>query len=118
MISNGIDLVKVNRFDDLKNNSTFMNNTFTESEMKYIEKTQYNNSTIAGLFAAKEAFLKAIDMGINNSLLDIEIIHDNNNSPSIKLNGELKKTYSNIKNISLSISHDEEYAIAMVILLK
>ena len=57
-------------------------------------------------------------MGINNySMLDIEIIHDNNRAPYIKLHGQLKKTYSNIENMSLSISHDDYYAIAIVTIL-
>ena len=114
MNSNGIDIVKIERFDTLKNNSSLMKSIFTENEIKYINSRNNNSSTIAGLYAAKEAFLKAIKKGINDySLKDIEISHDNNNAPFIILNNLLKDKYSNY---SVSISHDGEYAIASVIL--
>lgn len=118
MISNGIDLIKISRFDKLKNNKSFLNKVFNKSEIKYIEKSNYSLNTIAGIYASKEAFLKAIKCGINDySLLDIEILHDNNNAPFIKLNGQIKKTYQ-INNMSLSISHDGDYAISIVTLIK
>ena len=119
MISNGIDIIEINRFDKFKNKPNFLETIFNENEIEYIKTSKYNSSTIAGLFASKEAFLKAIKKGINNySLLDIEITHDDNKAPSIILHGELKKTYKNLSNMSLSISHDGNYAIAIVTLIK
>jgi len=118
MISNGIDIIEIKRFDSLKNKDTFMKSVFNPNELEYIKNSGNSSKTIAGLYASKEAFLKSIKMGINNySLLDIEIIHDNNKCPSIILHNELKKTYSNIKNMSLSISHDGDYAISIVTLI-
>ena len=113
-MKNGIDLVQINRFEELKTNQRFMNNIFTIDELNYIRESNYNNSTIAGMFAAKEAFLKAIKKGINNyPLKNIEIIHDDNNCPEILLHNELKLLNFNI---IVSISHEGEYAIANVIL--
>lgn len=109
MISNGIDLVKVDRFQELKNDGTFMKKVFNEKEIEYIKFRNNDTLTIAGLFAAKEACLKALKKGINDCpLKDIEISHDNN-APFIIFHNDL-----NIQNISLSISHDGEYAIAIV----
>lgn len=114
-MTNGIDIVQINRFEKLKTNTTFMNNTFNQRELEYIEKRNYINSTIAGMFAAKEAFLKALKKGIDNcSLKNIEITHDSNNCPEILLHNELKNLNHNI---NVSISHDGEYAIASVILI-
>ena len=107
MISNGIDIVKIDRFKDLISNNTFMNKNFNENEIKYI-----NNSvqTLAGLYAAKEAFLKALKKGINNySLKDIEIVHDDNKAPSFIFHNSF-----NVDNVSVSISHDTDYAISIV----
>ena len=113
MISNGIDLVNINRFKDIINNEKLLNSLFNDQEIEYINKHK-SLETIAGLFAAKEAFLKAIKKGINNySLKDIEIIHDTNNAPYIILHNNIKNDY-NINNISLSISHDKDYAVAIV----
>jgi phosphopantetheine--protein transferase-like protein len=114
MISNGIDLIKINRFKDLINNKSFMAKNFNESEIEYINK---RIETLAGLFAAKEALLKSLKKGINNySLKDIEIIHDSNKAPSFIFHNKLKEL--NINNISLSISHDGDYAIAIVSIIK
>ena len=110
MIFNGIDLIKIERFNTLINNDRFMNDNFNTNEIKYI-----NNSTkvLAGLFSAKEALLKALKKGINDySLKDIEIIHNSNKAPSFIFHNELE--YLNSYTISLSISHDGEYAIAIV----
>lgn len=113
MISTGVDLVYIKRFEFLKEKDSFMKNNFTKSEINYIAK--HNSlSTIAGIYASKEAFLKAIGKGINDySLRDIEIDHNSDNKPFILLHNNLKIEYNSI-NISLSISHDGDYAIAMV----
>ena len=111
MISNGIDLIKIDRFNTLIDNNKFMNDNFNTNEINYINN---NIQTLAGLFCAKEALLKALKKGINNySLKDIEILHDDNKAPYIKLHNELDKLYKN--NISLSISHDGDYTTAIVL---
>ena len=116
MHSIGIDLIKNSRFNDLINNKSFLNKVFNNNELDYIKQSNYSINTISGLYAAKEAFLKAIKKGINNySLKDIEVIHDNNNAPSIILHNELNKLYNDY-NISLSISHDGDYTTAIVLI--
>ena len=113
MISNGIDIVKIDRFKDIKNKTALFNNIFNENEIKYIENANYNINTIAGLFAAKEAFLKAIKKGINDySLKDIEISHNEDNAPFIILHNDLSKLYDS-KCFSISISHDGDYSVAI-----
>lgn len=117
MILNGIDLVKIERFMKLKENPSFMHSIFQEEELEYIHNHNDNLATIAGIFASKEAFLKAIKKGIDDySLKDIHISHDSHNAPFILLENRLKEDIS-FQNISLSISHDGEYAIAMVSIL-
>lgn len=114
MISNGIDVIKIDRFNTLIDNNKFMNDNFNTNEIKYINN---NTQTLAGLFCAKEALLKALKKGINNySLKDIEIIHDSNKAPSFIFHNELD--YLNAYNISLSISHDGDYAVAIASFIK
>lgn len=112
----GTDIVYINRFKELQNDTTFMNKVFLTSELAYFESRNNNLATIAGMFALKEAFLKAIKKGINNyQLKDIEICHDNNNAPYITLHNELKNVLNN-RSIAVSISHDGDYAIATAII--
>lgn len=111
MISNGKDLVKIDRFDKLKNDKKFMNKTFTSEELDYISFRNNDTATIASLFAAKEACLKALKKGIDACpLKDIEISHDNN-APFIIFHNNFDDA---ISSISLSISHDDNYSIAIV----
>lgn len=113
-MSNGVDLVLLSRFENIKYNEKFLSNNFLDSEIAYIEKCNWNNATIAGIFAAKEAFFKAIKKGINNySLKDIEVLHNDDGAPYIVLHNELLNI-TNSNNICLSISHDGDYAIAFV----
>lgn len=108
----GIDLVKISRFENVKH----LDKIFTKKELLYLEKNYNHKETIAGMYAAKEAFLKATKKGIHQcSLLDIEILHQDDKVPFILLHGQLKKEtpYSNIE---VSISHDGDYATAIVLL--
>ncbi len=115
MISNGIDIVNISRFDTLKINDNFMKRVFREEELEYIKKHNNSSDTIAGLFACKEAFLKAIKKGINDyALTDIEITHDKDSAPYLILHNSLST--SEYKSLSISISHDGDYAIASCII--
>ena len=109
----GIDMVKIDRFEKIKDNSTFFNKVFCEKEIQYLEKKNFNTSTIAGMFAAKEAFLKTQKKGLDLCPLnDIEISHDDDGSPFYIFHDNLKQ-FNN--KVSLSISHDGDYAIAIAL---
>ncbi len=116
-MSNGIDLINIKKFTKILAKTNLLNKCFTQNELEYIKKTNNNISTIAGLFASKEAFLKSLNKGINNyDLKDIEILHNKDNSPYINISNKIKKDID-YKDISLSISHDGNYAIAIVTIL-
>ncbi len=59
------------------------------------------------MFACKEAFLKAIEVGVLNgiNLNEIEIIYKENGAPELNLSSKIINKF-NIKNTSVSISHD------------
>lgn len=108
----GVDIVDVKRFINIKD--SFINKYFTKEEIIYIESKGNNAETIAGLYAAKEAFLKAIRVNLSKyALKDIEILH-NNGEPILNINNKIKKEI-NKSNFCLSISHEKNYAIAFVI---
>lgn len=112
MISNGIDLIEINRFSNLINNKTFLDKNFSINELAYFNK-HHNIQTLAGLYASKEAFLKALGVSLDGyNFKNIEILHNDKGKPYINL---IKKDID-YKNISLSISHDNNMAIASVII--
>lgn len=109
----GVDIVDINRFKNINNN--FLVKTFTKDEIKYIESTGSSLSTIAGLYAAKEAFLKAIKKGLQyTELRNIEVYHIKG-APFIKCH--FNDDIISNKTISLSISHDGDYALASVLII-
>ena len=50
MISNGIDIVEIDRFSKLITDNNFLNKYFTSNELDYIKKRNNNLSTIAGIY--------------------------------------------------------------------
>jgi holo-[acyl-carrier protein] synthase len=98
----GTDIVKISRIENSIKSEHFKDSVFTANEIDYCK----NAENFAGLFAGKEAYLKALGTGINCRLNSIEILHTENGKPY--LNG--------IDNSDISISHDGEYAVATVIL--
>lgn len=113
----GCDIVKISRFDNLVDKVEFLDKYFTKSEQKYINSKQQRAQTLAGLYAVKEALLKALKMGIGAglNLKQIEIMHDNNGAPFVNYTPEINYYLSkcSFKDVSVSISHDGDYALAV-----
>lgn len=115
MIEIGVDIVSIKRIEHFINKyeQKALKRFLTENEINLIKKPQ----NAANFWAAKEAFSKALGTGIGSkcSFLDIEILKDSYGKPFFT-NSTLKKF--NIKNSSLSITHDGGFVIAAVILIK
>mgnify|MGYP001100198275 FL=1 len=100
----GIDLVDIGKFSK-KNN---IERVFTENEIVYADSKVNTKESLAGIFAAKEAVVKACGLNMYAILRkEIEIIH-NNNKPIVYING---KECS----LNISISHDGSYAVGVCI---
>lgn len=117
----GIDLLDVVRMEKLVQNEHFLDKYFTEYEINYVQKTNRQTQSLAGIFAAKEAFLKALGIGIGGGidLNDIEVTHDSNGKPHLdvvsKKSKIMLKTMS-VEEIAISISHANEVATAICII--
>ena len=108
----GIDICSISRFSNMKNLDKFLKRYFTNEEIDYILKTGNRDETIAGIFSLKEAFVKAIGTGFGNiSPIDVEIIHNFFGKPDLIIHNEIIKK---IEDLSCSVSHDSDYAIAVV----
>ena len=108
----GIDVLKCSRFE--KKSSSFLKKYFTENEINYAKTRKSFSETICGIFASKEAFFKALGVGILNgfSMKDVEVLHQDSGAPYLKIANDIKKQFK-IKKISLSISHDGDMAVAI-----
>jgi holo-[acyl-carrier protein] synthase len=110
----GIDIVEISRVEKFieKYGQKALDRFLTKKEQSLISSPQ----SIAGYWAAKEAFSKAIGSGIgeNCSFLDIEILKNEKNKPYFS--PETLNKF-NLKKADVSISHDGGFAIAAVIVL-
>jgi len=112
----GIDMIEIKRIGmAIKKNNKFMNRIFTAKEIQYFSDCNWSVNTIAGSFAAKEAVMKALGTGLRGfKWTDVEIMRDNMGRPCVLLNNYAKDfaERTGIINISISISHCKDYAVA------
>ena len=122
----GTDIINIKRINNSikRGGLNFKKKIFSDREIKYCEKKKNPSAFYAKRFAAKEAFTKALGTGFGNgiSLKNIEVINNKFGKPSIKLHGNLptllKRKVKNKKyNIHLSLSDDDPWAQATVIIL-
>jgi holo-[acyl-carrier protein] synthase len=127
ILGTGIDIVENYRLKEilLKKKSNFKKKIFTINEVAYCEKKSDSISCYAKRFAAKEAFVKALGIGFrkNINFKNIEIVNDTYGKPYISVNKIIAnkiKTLFKVKkfNVFLSISDEEKYSIASVIITK
>ncbi len=107
----GVDIVNIDRFRKkaYSKNVKFYEKIFSKSEIKYCLSFKNNSEHFAGKFAIKEAVKKSIKEQISFK----EIITDHKKSkPSIILEKRLNYRFS------VSVSHERDFAIAMVIAFK
>ena len=102
----GIDIVDIKKFRNKLEKNDFASKIFTDNEFHYSNSKANSLQTFAGIFAGKEAIIKAYNFNLAYILRKkIEIKHVDN-IPIVFING--KKTSAEI-----SISHDGNYAIAV-----
>lgn len=123
----GTDIISVAR---IKNSitelgETFIKRIYTDEEINYCEsKRMCKFQSYAARFAAKEAMYKAISPENADyvSWHDLEVVKKKNGKPVAKLTGRLKeeaeKKGISDEDIDISLSHDDSYAIATVVIKK
>jgi holo-[acyl-carrier protein] synthase len=124
ILSTGIDIVEVYRIaETMTRTPRFAMRVFTPAERDYCDaKRAAAAQSYAGRFAAKEAFLKAIQTGWRGKITwqDIEVVSNADGVPSLNITGEAQSILASrgAKHVHLSISHTAEHAVAQVILEK
>ena len=118
----GVDIANVSRFENFLNDEKALKRVFTSREIEHIFMHNTNKGRLergAGKFCAKEAFSKALGLGISEEVnfVDIEILPDKNNRPTVTLYRTTKQKFeTNFSKIDISISHDGGMAIAFCVI--
>jgi holo-[acyl-carrier protein] synthase len=116
----GLDTVHVKRMDKWVGNPKLMERFFHPEEISYVMARGKNaGQSLAVRFAAKEAFGKALGTGLAEiTLKDIMVYNEKNGKPALKLYGTARKALekSGANRVHVSLTHESENAIAMVIL--
>lgn len=115
----GIDMVKVSRLQKVleTRGGTFLKKVFTDNEIAYCEARKVRKyEHYAGRFAAKEAFFKAARPPVAIKFKEIEVRNDESGAPALDVSEKEKRRLGITDDIlvSLSITHDEDYAMAVV----
>jgi len=124
ILSIGIDIVEVYRIrQTIARTPRFAGRVFTAGERAYCDgKGKAAFQSYAGRFAAKEAFLKALQTGWRGKITwqDIEVVSDNAGVPTLVITGEAARILRErgADRVHLSISHTTDHAIAQVVLEK
>ena len=108
----GVDVVDLARFArTLERTPELRSRLFTEAE------ATLSVESMAGRFAAKEAFVKALKAPAGMSWQDIEVVTDSVGAPSFALHGAARARARElgITATHLSISHDTSVATAFVV---
>lgn len=109
----GIDLCQIPRMAELLDSGRSLRRMFSEDEEAYIRtKGAAAAQTMAGLFAAKEAVLKALGKGLSIAMTDIVISHTALGQPLATLTGKAADMGGTLL---ISITHEGEIAAATAI---
>ncbi len=123
IVGTGVDLCEVDRIQkavDSAHGARLVERVFTAREIAYAQRKASPYERYAARFAAKEAGMKALGTGWRDGITwhDLEVINLPSGRPTLQLQGRAAEIAAKLKvrNISLSITHTAQQAMAMVIL--
>jgi holo-[acyl-carrier protein] synthase len=123
IVGTGVDLCEVPRIKkaiESSHGQRFVERVFTEREIAYAQRKAHPYERYAARVAAKEAGMKALGTGWRDGIAwrDFEVANLPSGRPTLRLYGkaaEIAKKLG-VTNVSLSITHTAEQAMASVIL--
>lgn len=120
----GVDLVDIKRIAIAIHRwqDRFIKRVYTGREIDLTRHSPRRVSSLALRFAAKEAFSKAIGLGMRKGIRwrDIEIIHNHSGRPELRLKGKALGICEDegIRGWHVSLSDEGDYGVAVVVLEK
>lgn len=100
----GTDIVFIPRIKDI---DRLANRILSKRELQLFEKSSNKQTFLAGRFAAKEAFIKALEGKNIANYAEIEVLYKETGAPYISFKDN---------NYAISIAHDGDYAIAVAVI--
>lgn len=123
----GCDICNIERIAEAvqKHGGRFVDRACSEaekSELANVKNSKQYVADVAKLFAAKEAFVKALGTGFIDGIKmsDIEVLHDDLGKPVLSVSGRAQEIADNLegKKFFVSLSDDFPFAQAVVIIEK
>ena len=122
IIGTGVDIVDIERIRRVaeRHKDRFIPRVFTPAEQQFCNRYHDPAPHFSARFAAKEALFKALGTGWAKgvSWLDAEVQRKEQQAPVLVLHGEAEKRSAGlgVTRVHLSLSHSDQWAVAMVIL--
>ncbi|MFC1936342.1 holo-ACP synthase [Chloroflexota bacterium] len=118
----GIDMAEISRFEGEHASKAFLHKVFTPDEIEECLAEKNPAEKLAGKFAVKEAFMKAIGAGIQQEVwfTNIEVLHENSRQPQVNALKKAKQYFDQlgVNQIHVSLSYSSTMAAAVVVLEK
>ena len=115
----GVDICDVSRMKSFSLESRFIERFFSDAEREYLQgKKAGLAQSMAGMYAAKEAFSKVLGSGVRGfELKEVEVLHNPAGQPYYRISGKARKVMEKqgIVSLHLSISHDGGMAVAFAV---
>ena len=124
IIAHGIDLVDFERIEEMlqKHPKRFPKRVYTATELADADAHVRRIEKLAGRFAAKEAVMKLIGTGWRDGIAwtDIEVVNNPLGQPIVTISGKVKELADEkgVEQITLSITHTANFAIASAVALQ
>jgi holo-[acyl-carrier protein] synthase len=121
VIGIGTDLVELDRFRlALARTPRLVDRLFSEAEQAYAQRRKDPTERYAARFAAKEAVMKAMGVGLwRFPLRDIEVVRADSGQPSVLLHGKAATlaTEQGVTEWRLTLTHTRTVAHAIAVAL-
>ena len=115
----GTDVVELDHFTEVIDRSRpgFLERLFTQREIEHCERFKDRMASYAAIFAAKEAFLKALRTGLAPGIrwTDVEVLHEESGAPSVVVHGVCVELLGE-GTAHVSLTHSRRSAAAVVVI--
>ena len=118
----GVDAVEIDRFRrSLERTPSMKTRLFTHEELEYVEPHDDPTATLAARFAAREAVMKAMGVGLGAfEFHDVWVQRADSGRPTLAVTGRAEQIANDlgVTDWHLSITHTDTTAIAYVIAVR